>query len=103
MKNKPTVIVILGATSTGKSDLAVGLAQKLKLESITAEIISADSRQVYKGLNLLSGKITKKEMGGIRHHVLDIVSPKKTYTVSDYVTHAKKPLIRSLNVDTCQS
>jgi tRNA dimethylallyltransferase len=90
MKNKPTVIVILGATSTGKSDFAVGLARKLQQESITAEIISADSRQVYKGLNLLSGKITEKEMHGIRHHMLDVVSPKKTYTVSDYVTRAKK-------------
>lgn len=87
---KPTVIVILGATSTGKSDFAVGLAKKLQQESITAEIISADSRQVYKGLDLLSGKITEKEMHGIHHHMLDVVNPKKTYTVSDYVTHAKK-------------
>ncbi len=92
MKNKPTVIVILGATSTSKSDFAVGIAQKLKQESITAEIISADSRQVYTGLDLLSGKITEKEMHGIRHHMLDIVSPRKTYTVSDYVTHAKKAI-----------
>ena len=92
MKNKATVIVILGATSTGKSDFAVGLAKKLREKSIIAEIISADSRQVYKGLDLLSGKITKKEMAGVRHHMLDTVSPKKTYTVSDYVTHAKKAI-----------
>jgi NADH:ubiquinone oxidoreductase subunit 4 (subunit M) len=53
---KPRLIVILGQTSTGKSDFAVSLAKR-----VNGEIISADSRQVYKGLNLLSGKITKKE------------------------------------------
>lgn len=73
------VIVILGQTATGKSALAVKLAKKIK-----GEIISADSRQVYKGLDIGTGKITKKEMGGIPHHMLDIVNPKKKFTVTEY-------------------
>lgn len=82
---KPKVIVIVGATATGKSSFAVTLAKK-----IHGEIISADSRQVYRGLNLLSGKITKKEMSGIPHHMLDIVSPKKAYTVADFKKAGEK-------------
>ncbi|MFA6536751.1 MAG: tRNA (adenosine(37)-N6)-dimethylallyltransferase MiaA [Candidatus Paceibacterota bacterium] len=77
MKSK--VLVILGPTATGKSNLAVILARKFN-----GEVISADSRQVYKGLNLGTGKITKKEMKGVRHHLLDVVSPRKVFTVSDY-------------------
>ncbi|MEK9182064.1 MAG: tRNA (adenosine(37)-N6)-dimethylallyltransferase MiaA [Patescibacteria group bacterium] len=72
-------IVILGPTASGKSALAVKIAKK-----INGEIISADSRQVYKGLNIGTGKITKKEMGGIPHYCLDIVSPKKIFTVADF-------------------
>jgi len=77
IKNK--VIVILGQTATGKSDLAVHLAKKIK-----GEIISADSRQVYKNLNIGTGKITKKEMHGVPHHLLDVANPKKQFTVAEY-------------------
>jgi tRNA dimethylallyltransferase len=77
--NKPKIIVILGQTSTGKSDFAVQIAKL-----VGGEIISADSRQVYKGLDLGTGKITKKEMRGIPHHLLDVANPKKVFTVSDY-------------------
>jgi tRNA dimethylallyltransferase len=73
------VIVILGQTATGKSNLAVKIAKK-----INGEVISADSRQVYKGLDIGTGKINKKEMKGIPHHLLDIVSPKKKFTVAEY-------------------
>ncbi len=66
------LIVILGPTSSGKSDLAVKIAKKFN-----GEIISADSRQVYKGMDLGTGKITKKEMKGIPHYLLDVVSTKK--------------------------
>lgn len=81
---KPKLIVILGQTSTGKSDFAVSLAKQ-----VDGEIISADSRQVYKGLDLLSGKITKKEMGGIPHYLLDVVSPKKVFSVAEYQKKAE--------------
>ncbi len=73
------VIVILGQTATGKSDLAVKIAQK-----VNGEIISADSRQVYKGLDIGTGKITKKEMKGVPHHLLDVVNPKKRFSVQEY-------------------
>lgn len=76
---KPKIIVILGATSTGKSDLAVEIAQKCN-----GEIISADSRQVYTGMNLGSGKITANEMQGIPHYLLDVEDPKNTFTVDQF-------------------
>lgn len=73
------LIVILGPTASGKSDLAVRLAKKFN-----AEIISADSRQVYKGMDIGTGKISKKEMNGIPHHLLDAASPKRKFTVTQY-------------------
>lgn len=79
MSEKSKVLVIIGPTASGKSDLAVRLARKLN-----GEIISADSRQVYKGLNIGTGKITKKEMGGIKHHLLDVADPRKQFSVSEY-------------------
>src|ERR1035437_5486713 len=72
-------IVILGQTATGKSDLAVRIAKK-----IDGEIISADSRQVYKGLDIGTGKITLKEMRRIPHHLLDVANPKSKFTVAEY-------------------
>jgi len=77
MKSK--ILVILGPTATGKSDLAVEIALKYN-----GEIISADSRQVYRGMNLGTGKITKKEMRGIPHYMLDIVNPNSIYNVAKY-------------------
>lgn len=97
-KNIP-IIVIAGPTTSGKSDLAVRLAlwlekpaQKKKFGIQGAEIISADSRQVYKGLDKGSGKITKKEMLGIPHHMLDIADPRRVFSVARYQKLAKKAL-----------
>jgi tRNA dimethylallyltransferase len=84
---KPKVLVILGPTATGKSDLAVKIALKHK-----GEVISADSRQVYKGLDIGTGKITKEEMQGIHHWLLDIVSPQKTFSVADYKKLAEEKI-----------
>lgn len=91
MKTKPKIIIILGQTATGKSDFAVQIAKK-----VGGEIISADSRQVYKGMNLGTGKITKKEMQGIPHHLLDVVSPKKIFSVSDFKKLADKKIAEIL-------
>ncbi len=84
---KPKILVIVGPTATGKSDMAVRLAKKFK-----GEIISADSRQVYTGLDIGTGKVTKKEMRGIPHHLLDVANPKKRFTVVEYAAQAKKAL-----------
>ncbi len=81
------VIVIVGPTASGKSALAVRLAQK-----IHGEIISADSRQVYRGMNLGTGKITRKEMMGIPHHLINVVSPRQNFTVSHYQKLAKEAI-----------
>ncbi len=83
----PKIIVVLGQTATGKSDFAVEIARAIK-----SEIISADSRQVYRGMNLGTGKITKKEMGGIPHYMLDIAHPKKVFSVSDFKKKADKEI-----------
>ena len=81
------VIVILGQTATGKSDLAVKIAlghSHGRGKKIDGEIISADSRQVYKGLDIGTGKIIKKEMRGIPHHLLDVAIPKNKFSVAEY-------------------
>lgn len=77
--SKPKIVVILGPTATGKSDLAVNLALKFN-----GEIVSADSRQVYRGLDLGSGKITQTEMLAIKHHLLDVVNPMDDFSVADF-------------------
>ncbi|MEX2052448.1 MAG: tRNA (adenosine(37)-N6)-dimethylallyltransferase MiaA [Candidatus Paceibacterota bacterium] len=74
-----TIIVVLGQTATGKSALAIKIAKK-----INGEIISADSRQVYKNLDIGTGKITEKEMKGVPHHLLDVANPKNKFTVAQY-------------------
>ena len=84
---KRKLIVILGQTATGKSDFAVEIAKK-----VGGEIISADSRQVYKEMDLGTGKITKKEMQGIPHHLLDVTSPLKIFYVSDFQKLANKKI-----------
>ena len=76
---KIKIIAIVGPTASGKSGLAVSLAQKFK-----GEIISADSRQVYIGMDIGTGKITKREMKRIPHYLLDVSSPKKEFNVSDF-------------------
>jgi len=73
----PKLIVIVGPTASGKSELAVKVAKRFN-----GEVISADSRQVYKGMDIGTGKITKKETHGIPHHLLDVASPKKIFTVT---------------------
>jgi len=82
------LIVILGPTASGKSGLAIKLAKKFK-----GEVISADSRQVYKGMDIGAGKITKKEMQGVPHHLLDVASPKTRFTVTQY----RKLAIRAID------
>lgn len=92
--NKPKLIVILGPTASGKSDLAVAIARFIRQHKLApgAEVISADSRQVYVGLDIGAGKITQKEMRGIPHHLLDVASPRRTFTVTRYQRLAQKAI-----------
>ncbi|MFM7088096.1 MAG: tRNA (adenosine(37)-N6)-dimethylallyltransferase MiaA, partial [Candidatus Paceibacterota bacterium] len=78
-KIQPTVLVILGPTASGKSDLAVKIAKRVQ-----GEVVSADSRQVYRGLDIGTGKITLEEMQGVPHHLIDVCPPKKVFTVAEY-------------------
>ncbi len=85
------IITVLGPTASGKSDLAIRLALWLKTKKAQkkfnisgAEIISVDSRQIYRGMNIGTGKVTKKEMRDIPHHLLDVASPSKRFTVAQY-------------------
>jgi len=88
------LVAILGPTASGKSAMAVNLAQKFN-----GEVISADSRQVYRGMDLGSGKITKKEMKGIVHHLLDVAVPQKRFDVVKYRKLAQKAIAQILRKD----
>lgn len=83
MKKKSKVIAIASPTATGKSKLAVELAHK-----INGEIVSADSRLVYKGFEIAVAKPTAEEMEGIPHYLIDVVEPEFDYSVANYVDDA---------------
>ncbi len=84
---RPRVIVITGPTATGKSGCAVRLAKE-----ISGEIISADSMQVYRGMDIGSAKITKEEMQGVPHHLIDVMDPDEDYNVLRFQEMAKKAI-----------
>lgn len=93
------LIVIVGPNASGKTDLSIKLALRLNSGQIKkrfkingAEIISADSRQIYKRMDIGTGKITKKERQGIPHHLLDVVSPKTRFDVVKYRKLALKAI-----------
>ena len=85
------VLVICGATASGKTSLSVECAQKFN-----GEIISADSMLVYQGMDIGTAKPTMAERGGIPHHLIDVVSPKQDFSVSDYEKMALPSLERIL-------
>lgn len=87
MSPLPKIIVILGPTASGKSDLAVEIARHFN-----GEVISADSRQVYRGLDIGSCKITKNEMRGVPHHLLDVANPARQFSVSEYQRLGKRAI-----------
>lgn len=88
MSNKlPKLLVIVGPTASGKTSMSIKLAKKFN-----GEVISADSRQVYKGMTIGSGKVTKTEMQGIKHYLLDEVKPMTEYSVYKFVKKAEKAI-----------
>lgn len=84
---KHKLIAIVGATATGKSGLGIELSKKY-----SGEVVSADSRQVFRGLDIGSGKVTKKEMDGVPHHMLDVVEPEEEYSVSLFKIDAENKI-----------
>ena len=88
--NPPRILVIAGPTASGKSDLAISFAQH-----VDGEIISADSRRMYRGIDTGTGKVTKRQQRQARHWMIDIASPKRSYTVAHFKRDAQKA-IRSI-------
>ena len=84
---KEKVIVICGPTASGKTALSIELAKK-----INGEIVSCDSMQIYKEMNIGTAKPTKEEMQGIKHYMIDIISPDERYSVADYKKQAKESI-----------
>jgi tRNA dimethylallyltransferase len=88
----PPLLVIAGPTATGKTALAIEVALALTAIGIAAEIISADSRQVYRGLDIGTAKPTLDERRGVPHHGLDLVDPVRVFSVADFAQHVDRVL-----------
>lgn len=92
MNDKTKVLIICGATASGKSSASIDIAEK-----INGEIISADSMQIYRGLDIGTAKITEKGKHGINHYMIDVVNPKDNYSVSEYTADAIKSIDSIIN------
>jgi tRNA dimethylallyltransferase len=99
MSSKPKLLVVLGPTASGKSALGIALAQHFN-----GEIVSADSRQVYRGLDIGTAKVTPEERQLVAHHLLDVADPREVYTVAqfqqaanaaidDIISRGRRPLL----------
>jgi len=87
MIDKKPLVVIMGPTASGKTSLAVEVCKK-----IGGEVVTADSMQVYKRMNIGTAKPTIDEMQGIKHHMIDVVEPTEIYSLADYVKDATKAI-----------
>lgn len=88
----PPLLVLAGPTATGKTSLAIRLGRALLDEGRSAVVLSADSRQVYRGLDIGTAKATVEERQGVPHAGLDLVDPPDRFTVADFVRHARTVL-----------
>ena len=84
---KSRIIVIAGPTASGKTALSIELAKR-----INGEIISSDSMQIYKDMDIGTAKVTKEEMQGIKHYLIDFLSPEERYTVSNFKSDCEKSI-----------
>lgn len=84
-KGLPPLLVILGATASGKTDLSIKIAKKYD-----GEVISTDSRQIYKYMDIGTAKIMPEEMDGVPHYMLDVAEPDQEFTLADFVDQARK-------------
>ena len=92
MIGSPPLIVIAGATATGKTTLAIELGEQLQASGRPVAVISADSRQVYRGLDIGTAKVSVADRARVPHHGLDLVDPDEPFTVVDFVDHAHEIL-----------
>ncbi len=90
--DKPEVIVICGPTASGKTGLSIELAKK-----INGEIISGDSMQIYKEMDIGTAKVTREEMQGIKHYLIDIIEPNQRYSVAEFKKDAEKAIEEIIN------
>jgi tRNA dimethylallyltransferase len=90
----PPLLVVAGPTATGKTGLAIRVAEALRAEGNAAEIISADSRQVYRGLDIGTAKVTAQDRAKVPHHGLDLVEPDEPFSVAEFADHARGVLAR---------
>ncbi len=88
----PPLLVIAGATATGKTGVSIEVARALRDEGLPAEIISADSRQVFRGLDIGTAKVPPRDRAEVPHHGLDLVEPDEAFSVADFVRHARGAL-----------
>ena len=91
---KKKAIVVVGATASGKTALGVHIAKRFN-----GEVISADSMQIYKGMNIATAKPTSEEMDGIKHHLIDFIDVRSQYSVSNYCEDAKKVFDNIIETD----
>jgi tRNA dimethylallyltransferase len=90
----PPLLVVAGPTATGKTGLAIQVAEALRADGNPAEIISADSRQVYRGLDIGTAKVGAEERARVPHHGLDLVDPDQPFSVAAFADHARGVLAR---------
>lgn len=93
-RRKDKVVFVMGATGTGKSRLAIDLATRFP-----AEIINSDKMQVYKGLDIVTNKVTEEECHGVPHHLLGIIEPNANFTATDFRNHASLAIESILSRD----
>jgi tRNA dimethylallyltransferase len=88
----PPLIVVAGVTATGKSELGIRLAERCIARGRPAVVISADSRQVFRGLDIGTAKVTAADRARVPHHGLDLVDPDEPFSLADYAAHARAVL-----------
>ncbi len=91
----PKLVALVGPTGTGKSDLALHLAEQIAQRGGRAEIVNADSMQLYRGMNIGTAKLSVEERRGVEHHMLDVLSPREESTAAEYQKNAR-PVIESI-------
>lgn len=95
---QPKLIAVVGPTGTGKSDLALHLAEQLVTRGAKAEIVNADSMQLYRGMDIGTAKLSPTERRGIAHHLLDVLTPRDESTAAEYQKKAR-PQIQEIQAN----